>query len=479
MGEETRKKVRGWLEEKRPQIVQNILRLARIPSVSVSGAQPGPYGQACRDALDEALKLGAELGFFTQNYDYRVGALWLGEGETAGGSVGIWGHLDVVPPGGNWLHTEPFSPIEKQGYLIGRGVGDNKGPAVAALYAALAMKELGLRPAKPLRIFLGCSEETGMDDVTHYVAHYEAPALSLVADGAFPVGFAEKGIIEVNLLGDAPLSESVLALSGGQASNIVPDLAQIELKANEALAERLKNGLPEGLEAQVGENAVTIRAHGVASHSARPEAGVNAIQKLLRGLFFAGILSDEDESALAFLLKAGIGTGGHGLGIACADEISGALTAVGSLLRLDARRQPILHLNIRYPVTARLEGLLAGIAKACEQGGYKAQLTQANKPNHFPKESPAVAALTKAFNEVAGAQAEPYAMSGGTYARKLPNGLVFGMGLPKGLGHENDPSLFPPGHGGAHAPDEALFIDDLLKGMEIYILALTEWSGEI
>ncbi|MDR3086304.1 MAG: Sapep family Mn(2+)-dependent dipeptidase [Christensenellaceae bacterium] len=479
MSSETRKSVRAWLEEKRPQIVRDILRLARIPSISDSGAQPGPYGKACRDVLDEALKLGAELGFFTQNYDYKVGALWLGEGETAPGSIGIWGHLDVVPPGEGWLHAQPFSPIEKEGYLIGRGVADNKGPAVGALYAALAMKELGLRPAKPLRIFLGCSEETGMDDATHYVANYEAPALSLVADGSFPVGFAEKGIIEIKLLGDAPLSEAVLALRGGQASNIVPDLAEIELKAGEALTEKLQKGLPDGLEAEHGEKSVKIRAHGVASHSARPEGGVNAIQKLLRGLFFAGILGDGDENALAFLLKAGIGLNGFGFGIACEDEISGALTSVGSLLSLDEQRRPVLQFNIRYPVTAKLEELLAGIAKACERGAYKAQLVQANKPNHFPKESPVVKALTKAFNEVAGAQAEPYAMSGGTYARKLPNGLVFGMGLPKGLGHAQDPALFPPGHGGAHAPDEALYVDDLLKGIEIYILALAEWTGEL
>jgi succinyl-diaminopimelate desuccinylase len=69
MGGETRKRVHAWLDERRPQIVKDILRLARIPSVSDAGAQPGPYGKACRDVLDEALKLGEELGFFTRNYD--------------------------------------------------------------------------------------------------------------------------------------------------------------------------------------------------------------------------------------------------------------------------------------------------------------------------------------------------------------------------------------------------------------------------
>lgn len=48
--------------------------------------------------------------------------------------MGIWNHLDVVPEGKEWIYP-PYTCTEKDGFLIGRGIQDNKGPAVAVLYA--------------------------------------------------------------------------------------------------------------------------------------------------------------------------------------------------------------------------------------------------------------------------------------------------------------------------------------------------------
>jgi di- and tripeptidase len=49
----------------------------------------------------------------------------------------FYGHYDVVPAdmkGDNW-QTDPFQLTGRDGYLYGRGVTDNKGPIIAALYA--------------------------------------------------------------------------------------------------------------------------------------------------------------------------------------------------------------------------------------------------------------------------------------------------------------------------------------------------------
>ena len=56
----------------------------------------------------------------------------------------ILAHLDVVPAGEGWQVTEAFEPVVKDGNLYGRGTADDKGPAVAALYAMRAVKELGI-----------------------------------------------------------------------------------------------------------------------------------------------------------------------------------------------------------------------------------------------------------------------------------------------------------------------------------------------
>ena len=61
-------------------------------------------------------------------------------------------------------------------------------------------------------------------------------------------------------------------------------------------------------------------------------------------------------------------------------------------------------------------------------------------------------------------------MGGGTYARKLPHALGFGLGgLPR-----KKTDLFAPGHGGAHQPDEGLHLDNLRKALLIFGMGILE-----
>lgn len=59
--------------------------------------------------------------------------------------VGLYGHYDVEPIDDGWL-TDPLVLTEKDGRLFGRGIGDNLGPLVLRLYAALQTKTLAKRP---------------------------------------------------------------------------------------------------------------------------------------------------------------------------------------------------------------------------------------------------------------------------------------------------------------------------------------------
>lgn len=72
-----------------------------------------------------------------------------------------------------------------------------------------------------------------------------------------------------------------------------------------------------------------------------------------------------------------------------------------------------------------------------------------------------------------GERQEPYVMSGGTYARKVPNAVGFGPGLPKDLTVLG----LPEGHGECHQPDESQCIDTLFQAWKVYaytVLKLTE-----
>ena len=171
-------KVSQWFDGHREEMTEDIKRLVRIPSISDPEAEQGPFGQGCRDALDEMLAMGRKYGFHTENREYYVGSIGV-ENQDWSNTIGLWNHLDVVPLGEGWDY-EPFEPVVKDGYLIGRGAQDNKGPAVAMLYVMRCIRELGLPAAYELCLFAGCDEERG--DVGSGVLHVQISASGVVYD---------------------------------------------------------------------------------------------------------------------------------------------------------------------------------------------------------------------------------------------------------------------------------------------------------
>ena len=119
-----------WNDPAREQeLVDAISRLVGVKSVK-GEAEPGkPFGPGPAAALTEALSLCKELGFAVTDYDHYVGLADLNDKETR---LHILGHLDVVGEGSGWS-TDPYTCVERDGMLYGRGVSDDKGPVVCAL----------------------------------------------------------------------------------------------------------------------------------------------------------------------------------------------------------------------------------------------------------------------------------------------------------------------------------------------------------
>ena len=99
----------------------------------------------------------------------------------------------VVPAGSGWT-SDPFTLTRKDGRLIGRGVLDDKGPAISSLYALRAIKEAGIPLKRRVRIFLGCDEERGWACVNRYKQTEPNPTLAFTPDGSYPVINSEKNI---------------------------------------------------------------------------------------------------------------------------------------------------------------------------------------------------------------------------------------------------------------------------------------------
>ena len=176
----------AYLEKNWSAMVRDIDRLVKIESTEdLASACPGaPFGPGPKAALDEVLALAADMGFSTRDVDGYMGCADLvGSGEK---QIGIIGHMDVVPAGPGW-HHEPYAVTEREGFLIGRGVLDDKGPSLMALHAMKCLADLDLGFKHTIRFLFGTNEESGMNDVPYYRERFADPAFLFTPDAEFPV----------------------------------------------------------------------------------------------------------------------------------------------------------------------------------------------------------------------------------------------------------------------------------------------------
>ena len=155
-----------WIEANQNDFVKDLAKLVAIPSISVENDGPWPFGEECKNVLDKAAEIAGEYGFTVVNHEYHCGSCVVpGTGEHPK-RIGMFAHLDVVPLGDGWQYP-PLGCTLKDGFLIGRGVGDNKGPAICALYALRFLKEHKIELKNDVMIYFGLSEETGMKDIEY------------------------------------------------------------------------------------------------------------------------------------------------------------------------------------------------------------------------------------------------------------------------------------------------------------------------
>ena len=165
MNTELSRDIDKFIAENEEEIFRNIARLVAINSVETEAKPGAPFGEGPAKALKEALAMARELGLDAVNCEDMMGYAQIGEGEDYLATIT---HLDVVPTGDGWS-SDPFTMREREGYIIGRGVMDDKGPSVLCLYALKYLKDKGVPLRYPVRALLGVSEETGMQDVEYYL----------------------------------------------------------------------------------------------------------------------------------------------------------------------------------------------------------------------------------------------------------------------------------------------------------------------
>jgi len=107
--------------------------------------------------------------------DYEAGKktnLYATIGPNQPGGIVLSGHTDVVPIDGQPWSSDPFSVVERDGKLYGRGTCDMKGFIAVALAMVPAFKRRSLR--MPIHLALSCDEEVGCRGVRPLVAYMQA-----------------------------------------------------------------------------------------------------------------------------------------------------------------------------------------------------------------------------------------------------------------------------------------------------------------
>ena len=423
-------------------------------------AAPGcPFGRETADCLVYFLNLAKSMGFETRNYDNYAGEVIFGEGEP----LAVLAHLDVVPAGEGWSHPPFAAEIDDEiseggveGMKIwGRGAMDDKGPAIATLYAMKALKDEGFTPKRKIKFIVGCNEESGWKCLEHYRLSAELPEEGFSPDASFPAIYAEKGIIHCRCR--FPLDkEYFVSVNAGEAANMVCARASAVLTDQAAAyAREYVSNLTERAGRRIAENGAactydeatrTITFFGKSAHGSTPQKGVNALEAFLS---FAAALDTGCRRAYDLL---------------CADvyrlramrDETGELTMSPDVAKTENGTLEIIA-DIRFPATHTQQEVRA----AFEKSGADFEFINYQKPLYNNPDGKLISTLMKVYNAHTGRNEKAVAIGGGTYARALKCGCGFGPEM------EDEESTI-------HQPNEYVTFERVRMMLAVYYDALKE-----
>lgn len=446
-----------WIDLHRNDIIEALSSLIQCPSVkSTEVSEEMPFGKGIADALDFMMSLAGKYGFTSKNLDGYAGFI---ESEPYGEElIGILTHLDVVPAGEGWSF-DPFGGTIENGRLYGRGTMDDKGPAIAAFFAMLALRECQIPLSRRLRLIMGCDEESGLTCIDHYCKTEEIPTMSFSPDADYPLVNSEKNIYHAFY--ECSFS-SDLTIQCGERVNIVPltATAVVPFEQDEVFTLADKPMKKIGFEYKLSpvEAGSRIEVFGKASHSSHPENGKNALQALFYLLTLLP-LKGKDRDLIHLLYDMfKLEYNGESLGL-CREDESGNLTLNVGVMHW-TREGFEMQIDVRAPLSVTREEIegtinnrIAGSGIIC---GSKTKFVDGL---YVPEDSELVVKLLGAYRDFTGDFRPPIKIGGGTYARKLPNAVAFGI-------------EFPEKGSVMHMPDEYIDIDDLILDTKILAHAM-------
>ncbi len=421
--------IRKYLEEHREEMIDFLAELVAVRSVQNDANGNCPFGKKPAKALERMLKKCEEAGFNVENVENYVGSADFSEIEP---SLAILTHLDVVPEGTGW-NSDPYVLKRSEGRLIGRGTCDDKGPAVASLFAMKAVRELAMPLKRGVRLIFGTNEENGSADLAYYRTKRKLPPMVFTPDGEYPVINAEKGMIRVYFSADF----NDLSITSGKIINAVPEKCVVSC-----------------------ERHIIFLCKGKSGHASTPEKAENAITKFLYE--YSRTYKNSLLCGLASLFPYGE-TDGKSCGLGFSDEISGKMTCVLSMLNTENGRLKG-GIDIRFPLDRTLKEVSGIICKSLENIGFEIDSCEGTEPHVTDENSEFVQSLLRVYERVTGDKGHCIAIGGGTYVHEIDGGVAFG-------------AEFPNEDGNMHGADEFITEENLIRNAEIMAEAIIEICG--
>ncbi|MGI6079689.1 MAG: Sapep family Mn(2+)-dependent dipeptidase [Candidatus Avilachnospira sp.] len=455
-----------FIDEHTDEMVADTMKLCAVNSEKGAYEEGKPYGEGPFKALNEAMDLCEKYGFDVTNYDNYVAAVDMNDKESG---LDILAHMDVVAAGDGWTVTEAYKPIVKDGRIYGRGTSDDKGPAMCALYAMRAVKELGLPLSRNCRLILGTDEECGSSDIKHYYAIEKEAPMTFSPDGEFPLINVEKGQFRGSITKsfDGKLKDrDFIYIKGGTTVNIVPGKAEAAvcgLPLSDILPHAKELEEDTGVKFSFSENegSVVIAAEGKGAHASTPENGKNAAIALCT--LVAKLPLDESERRTALLnflelFPYGVNDG-SGIGIKMSDQVSHATTCSLDIFEM-TEKELYAKWDARTCASSNHENCVEPAEKSVREKGFDVE-TDFLPAHVVDGDSDFVKTLLACYEKYTGKKGECLAIGGGTYVHELKNGVAFGA-----VGDTTDTHM--------HGADEFMIIEEMKTAAKIYAEAIYE-----
>lgn len=411
-----------------------------------------PFGFGVRKALDYIGNLATKMGFKVDYCDHYCTEISYGEGDC----LDIYAHADVVPVSKDWKH-DPFVPTIENDQMFGRGTSDDKGPAIAALYALKMIKDMGLIKGYKVRLIIGGNEERGSACLEHYFHAMKKnyPFYGFTPDGDFPLIYGEKGIYSYSAtysIGD----KTIPSFNFGEATNIVLADANIILNDVENLREKVEKyaSLHKDIKVTLVDNNVIFK--GKACHGSVPWDGVNA------GLHMLNFLGTVKNNKILCNVFADYekGDGKNYQGDYSSTHFADSSYCIGKM-EYDGDKLTVV-VNMRLPETIDKNDAIKNVA---DKTGANIKYLGGSDALLVEPSSPLITLLMKAYQDETGDYvSKPEAIGGGTYARESKNSVAFGS---KFVGRDNR----------IHDDEEFIDLCDFYNSISIYAAGI-KYLGE-